>query len=72
MSFTQRMMGYVTFLVLRLSFWGALALGIAMVYQRGLERSVGDAVAVGKMVVRKWGEESKNYNNGNQAGKGRW
>lgn len=83
LSFTQRMMGYVTFLLLRLSFWGVLALCVAAVWQRGLERSVRDGVAIGKVLVGKWGEEYQKYNDGSKVaghragggmggGKGRW
>lgn len=73
MSFSQRIFGYVTFLLMRLSFWGVLALGVAAVWQRGLVRSVEDAVAIGKMAVGKMGEAQQQQ--GNQAGgqkKGTW
>lgn len=58
----QRVMGFFTYLMLRLSFWGAIALLVAGVWQRGLEQSVNDAVSIGKIFLGKWTEESQKYN----------
>lgn len=58
----QRVMGFFTYLMLRLSFWGAIALLVAGVWQRGLEQSVNDAVSIGKILLGKWTEESQKYN----------
>lgn len=55
-------MGFFTYLMLRLSFWGAIALLVAGVWQRGLEQSVNDAVSIGKILLGKWTEESQKYN----------
>lgn len=64
----QRVMGFFTYLALRLSFWGAIALLVAGVWQRGLEQSVTDAVSIGKILLGKWTEESQKYNQQGGAG----
>lgn len=46
---------------MKLIFWGAVGLVISLVYQRGLERTVGDLMGWGQVIGEVWWREYERW-----------
>ncbi|KAH7383602.1 hypothetical protein BKA64DRAFT_712480 [Cadophora sp. MPI-SDFR-AT-0126] len=67
--FVRRVMMFWFRLVVRLVFWGVIGVLVAVVWQRGLERTLGDLVQWGGEVGDVWTREYRKWDGvGNQGG----
>ncbi|OBT45973.1 hypothetical protein VE00_03748 [Pseudogymnoascus sp. WSF 3629] len=77
MGFMQRMVAFGARIIFALVFYGAIVVGGMMVYQRGVERTVGDVVGwvgeVQRIWVREYGrwEQVQNQASGGRQGSAR-
>jgi len=69
--FVRRVMMFWFRVVMRLVFWGVVGVLVAVVWQRGVERTVGDLVHWGGEVGEVWAREYRRWEGvGNQGGGG--
>jgi hypothetical protein len=61
LNFVRRIMMFWVRVVYRLVFWGGLATLIAVVAQRGMERSVGDLMDWGRELSEVWWREYRRW-----------
>lgn len=57
----QRMMGWVSRMVMTLGFYGVVAVAAAYVYQRGVERTASDVMNISQIASQKFSEEYTRY-----------
>ncbi|KAI9051084.1 hypothetical protein LZ554_005190 [Drepanopeziza brunnea f. sp. 'monogermtubi'] len=61
LAFCRRVMMFWARVVVRLVFWGVVGALVSLVWQRGLERTVGDAVAWGVRLKDVWWREYRRW-----------
>jgi hypothetical protein len=71
MNFFRRMMMFWVRIMWRIAFWGGLVAVGSVVYQRGLERTVNDAVHWGEQLAEVWWREYEGYSRASQPDYGR-